>query len=225
MAMAEKTIFLILAAAVCAASAQFPAHHPHLHGGCDGTLTVDENGVAFTGQKGHAWRWKLEDIEELRLAPDRVTVLTYVDNQWLLGRDRRYTFLGKVPAAELYVLLRPSMEKRLVAEIATPINSPAWSIAVKHLGRVAGSQGTLAFGENAVVYTTASKDDSRTWLYSDIDTISTSGPFQLTITTFERERLQYGDRRGFNFQLKEPIAEAKYNQLWLQVERKNGRLP
>jgi hypothetical protein len=37
----------------------------------------------------------------------------------------------------------------------------------------------------------------------------------LTITTLEK---------GFNFQLKQPITEARYNQLWLQIEKKNGRI-
>jgi len=36
-------------------------------------------------------------------------------------------------------------------------------------------------------------------------------PFQLTITTLEKP---------FNFQLKQPITEARYNDLWLQIEKK-----
>ena len=112
-----------------------------------------------------------------------------------------------------------------MAEIAAPANRPVWSAAVKHLGRITGSEGTLAFGEDSVVYTTEAKDDSRTWRYADIDSVSSRGPFQLTISTFEKERSQYGDRREFNFVLKQAITEAKYNELWLRIERKNGRIP
>jgi hypothetical protein len=43
--------------------------------------------------------------------------------------------------------------------------------------------------------------------------VSSSGPFQLTITTFEKQ---------FDFQLKQPLSEARYNRLWLDIERKNG---
>jgi hypothetical protein len=225
MAIGKKTGCLILAGALYAAAAQFPVRHPHLHGGCGGTLTVDENGVAFAGPKGHAWKWRLEDIQELKLAPDSVTVLTYQDNKWRPGTDREYRFIGTVPARELYALLRPRMDQRLVAEIAEPVQDAAWSLPVKHIGRMAGSQGTLAFGEETIVYTTAARDDSRTWRYGDIDSIGSSGPFQLTITTFERNRAQYADRRGFNFVLKQPITEAKYNELWLRIEKKNGRIP
>ena len=66
------------------------------------------------------------------------------------------------------------------------------------------------------------KTASRTWRYSDIDNISSSGPFQLTITTFEREG--NGDRKAFNFALKERISEATYNAIWLQIQQKNGKL-
>jgi len=225
MALGEKTIGVLMAAALSASAAQFPVRHAHVRRGCDGTLTVDEKGVAFAGPKGHAWSWKLEEIEELRLAPDGVTLVSYRDNGLLLGRDRQFRFLGQTPAAELYRLLLPRMEKRLVAEFAEATQGAIWSMAVKHLLRIHGSEGTLAFGEDAVVYRTAVKDDSRTWRYSDLDTISSSGPFQFTIVTYERDRSQYGDRRGFNFVLKEPIKESTYNDLWLKVERKNGRVP
>jgi hypothetical protein len=47
----------------------------------------------------------------------------------------------------------------------------------------------------------------------------------LTITTFELAPAQYGGRKDFNFELQQPITEARYDELWLQVERKNGRIP
>jgi hypothetical protein len=46
----------------------------------------------------------------------------------------------------------------------------------------------------------------------------------LTITTFERARLHYGDRKGFNFELKEPLTEERYNHVWLDIEKKNGKI-
>jgi hypothetical protein len=93
------------------------------------------------------------------------------------------------------------------------------------LGTIRGSQGTLLFGPDAAVYSTDAKGESRTWRYTDIASISSSGPFQLTITSWERARSHYGDRKAFNFQLKEALNEARYNQLWLEIERKNGRVP
>ena len=50
------------------------------------------------------------------------------------------------------------------------------------------------------------------------ENISSSGPFELTIVTFERARLHYGDRKQLNFQLKEVLSEDRYNELWLKIK-------
>ena len=210
-----KTASCLVLAAALASAAQFPVRHEHLRKGCTGVMTVDENGVSFTGAKKHAWRWKYEDIQELRLAPESIYILTYKDSNLWLGEDREYNFTGKVPAEELYALLRDRMDQRFVAAVGQAIGLPTWSVSVKHLRPIIGSEGTLNFGAEAIVYSTPAKTESRTWRYSDIESVASSGPFQLTITTLEK---------GFNFQLKQPITEARYNQLWLQIEKKNGRI-
>jgi hypothetical protein len=178
-------------------------------------MTVDENGVSFTGAKKHAWSWKYEDIQQLRLAPESIYILTYQDSKLRLGEDREYNFTGSIPAGKLYTLLKDRMDQRFVAAVGQAIGLPTWSLPVKHLRPVIGSEGTLSFGADAIVYSTPARDESRTWRYSDIESIASSGPFQLSITTLEK---------GFNFQLKQPITEARYNDLWLQIEKKNGRI-
>ncbi|MBZ5725002.1 MAG: hypothetical protein LAP87_08400 [Acidobacteriia bacterium] len=220
-----KTAGCIILAGVWAAAAQFPVRHEHLRKGCAGVMTVDESGVSFAGER-HAWHWKYQDIQELKLAPSGIHLLTYEDSRLRPGADREYAFTGKIPAAELYTFLRERMDQRFVAETAEAAQvagAPLWQVPVKHRGR-RGSQGTLAFGADTIVYATARGRESRTWRYADIDNISSSGPFQLTITTFERAALHYQDRKEFNFALKEPITEARYNQIWLEIEKKNGRI-
>lgn len=214
MAFGKAASCIILAAALVSA-AQFTVRHEHLRKGCAGVMTVDENGASFTGAKKHAWRWKYEDIQELTLAPESIYILTYKDSKLRLGTDRGYTFTGKIPAEELYALLRERMDQRFVAALGEVSGPVSFSLPVKHLRPMVGSEGTLAFGADAIVYSTPAKAESRTWRYSDIESIASSGPFQLTITTLEK---------GFNFQLKQPITEARYNQLWLQIEKKNGRI-
>jgi hypothetical protein len=44
----------------------------------------------------------------------------------------------------------------------------------------------------------------------------------LTITTFERAKTHYGDLKGFNFELKRPLEEDRYNELWLSLNRSKG---
>ena len=214
MAFGKTASCLILAAALASAT-QFAVWHEHLRKGCAGVMTVDENGVSFIGARKHSWSWKYEDIQQLRLSPESIYILTYKDSKLRLGKDREYNFTGKIPAEELYALLKDRMDQRFVAAVGQGIGLPTWSLPVKHLRPITGSEGTLSFTADAIVYSTPAKTESRTWRYSDIESIASSGPFQLTITTLEK---------GFNFQLKQPITEARYNQLWLQIEKKNGRI-
>ncbi len=219
-----KAAASLIVAALWASAAQFPARHKHFNGSCTGTLTVDGEGVRYSSPKGHSWSWRYQDLEELRLGREEILIVTYQDDLIRLGADRTYRFEGEFPAVELSALLRRHMDQRLVAALSESPADAEWKIAVKRLGTFRGSQGQLAFGTGAVVYSTEASGQSRTWRYADIDSISSSGPFQLTITTFERARSHYGDRKGFNFQLKEPINEARYNSLWLEIERKNGKI-
>ena len=178
MAFGKTASCLILAGAMWAQGAQFTVRHEHLRGGCAGLMTVDENGVSFTGAKKHAWSWKYEDIQQLRLAPESIYILTYKDSKLRLGKDREYNFTGKIPAEELYALLKDRMDQRFVAAVGQGIGLPSWSVPVKHLRPIVGSEGTLAFGADAIVYSTPAKTESRTWRYSDIEIIGSSGPFQ-----------------------------------------------
>src|SRR5271157_1619471 len=143
MAFGKAASCLILAATLVSA-AQFTVRHEHLRGGCAGAMTVDENGVSFTGAKKHAWTWKYEDIQELTLAPGSIHILTYKDSKLRLGKDREYNFTGKIPAEELYALLRDRMDQRFVAAVGQALGLPTWSVPAKHLRPIVGSEGILS---------------------------------------------------------------------------------
>jgi hypothetical protein len=200
---------LILAAA--ARAAQFPVTYKK-H---SGSLTMDESGVSYTGVKSGPWSWKYQDIQRLTLAPDRITVLTYEDSRYLRGASRSYQFAGKIPALELYGLLKDRLDQRFIAALAQTSWPVEFSIPARHLLRGVSSQGTLSFGADAITWSTATNDDSRTWRYLDIVNISSSGLFDLTITTMEK---------GCHFQLKQPLTESQYNELWIEIEKKNRRI-
>jgi hypothetical protein len=231
----EKTswlTFLLLAAPALLAAADYPARHDHARKGCTGTLTIDARGVAYREQARkkkrkhpHDWTWDFQDIQQLELSPKRLRVLSYRDNKWKLGADREYTFeaLGAADFASAYALLKDQLDQRFVAELADAGVRPLWEIPVKHLGRINGSEGLLIFGESRIVYQTARKNEARTWRYEDIDNISSPGPFGLTLTTFERARSHYGNRKDFNFQLKAPLDERKYNDLWRRLHFRSNQ--
>ena len=211
MAIGKSAIGIVLA---CAAWAQeFPVRHDHLRKFCEGTLRIDENGIRYEGPKGHAWTWPYSDIQQLTLYPGEIRILSYKDaSNWKLGKDAVYTFQGKFPVEELRQQWSAKLDQRFVAAVAAPGVSGR-AFPAKELGLMKGTQGVLTFGEDAVVYDTTR--NARTWRYQDIQYLSNAGPFELTITTLEKQ---------FRFQLKKAIDESTYNQLWLEIEKKNGRI-
>ena len=206
----------VLSAGLAAAQEiKFEVRHDHLRKGCTGTMTVDAEGISFHGPKEHGWHWEYRDIQELKLAPDRIHLLSYWDNKRLLGADREFDFSGKIPN-ELYALWKGRLDRRFVAEIADPEVKAVWEVPVKHLGRIMGSEGMLEIGEDRIVYRTDRRDDSRSWRLSDIDNISSAGPLEFSIHTPEKT---------FRFQLKQVLSEDRYNDLWRKLNDTKGRQP
>ena len=195
-----------------------------------GTLVVGEKGIFFqeTAAKAkkhlRAWQWEYREVQQLKITPKSLTVLTYKDNKWKLGTDRGYQFdlLEDKTFEDAYNLLKTRLDQRLVSAIPERPAVLLWQVPAKHLLRFGGSEGVLEFGQAAIVYDSSNENDSRTWRYQDIENISTSGPFQLTVTTFERARTHYGDLKGFNFQLKERLEDDRYNDIWLRLNRSKG---
>ena len=208
---------------------RFEVRHDHLWKYGAGTLVITERGVSFqelTKKKKvkHAFELNYQDIQELKLAADKLTLVTYKDRKWLLGIDKEYKFT-LTPGqsfSETYALLKDRLDQRFVAAVADEQIQPLWEVPVKLLGRVTGSEGVLQVGPDRVVYKTTKKRESRTWRYGDIENISTSGPFQLSLTTYERAKTHYGNLKGFNFQLKQALDEKQFNLLWRRLNQTKG---
>ena len=197
-----------------------------------GRLTISSTGVSYqeitvngeAPKHPHAFKWNYQDIQQLQMAPRSLTVTTYKDNNWKLGADRSYRFdlLGAESFGSAYQFLKLRLDQRFVAEIADHISPVLWIMPVKHLHGFGGEQGVIQVGWNEIVYTPERKGESWTWRLEDIDNISSSGPFQLTIVTYERSRADYGSRKQFNFQLKRRLEETQYNDLWLRLNASHG---
>ncbi|MCS6951782.1 MAG: hypothetical protein RMK57_01765 [Bryobacterales bacterium] len=228
---AEKTTFLVLSI-VCAAAAEtieFSVRHDHAFRDRPGILRIRDDGMAYaeTAKKGksdHDWFWGWEDIQQLVVAEDELRVLTYRDSKWRLGADRAYTFRAANGQSfrDAYVFLRERLDQRLVAALADETVRPIWQLPVKLLGRLWGSEGFLLVGEDRIVYRTSKPGRSRTWRDADIANISSTGPFELTITTFERSRFHYGNWKAFHFQLRQPLDELRYRELWRRLHQGAG---
>jgi hypothetical protein len=222
-------ILLNLALAAAAQSFEFPVRHDHAFRDRPGTLRITSDGVAYTEAAGerpsaHRWTWAWTDIQQLYVSERRLSILTYQDSTWRLGVDREYAFEAAPGRnfAEVYRFLRQRLDQRLVAALADEDVRPLWQVPAKLLGRLWGSEGVLIVGPDRIVYKTARPGLSRTWRYQDIENLSSSGPFELTITTFERSKFHYGNRRAFNFQLKQALDETRYDELWRRLNVSHG---
>lgn len=232
----EKKACAAVVAALWLASALFAqtelryeARHHHWRKYGTGSLVVSERGVLFqeAGKKQkikHTLKLGYQDIQELKLSPNKMTIVTYKDRTWRLGMDQQYEF--SLPSGQsfngAYAFLKNRLDQRFVVALADPEFQPLWEMPVKLLGRIQGSEGILQAGSDRIVYKTDRWEQSRTWRYEDIENISTSGPYQLTLTTYERAKMHYGSLKGFNFQLKERLDERRFNLLWQRVNQSKG---
>ena len=214
-----------------AAEAQVSIHvrHAHLRKGGLGEIRISESGISFreVGKKQkHSREFPYDEIQQLWLGPTSFRILTYEDMAWKLGRDREYEFdeLPDGAAALILDAVRPHVdERRLVAAIPDPVTKPIWQANAKLLIGRGGPSGVLLVGDYSIVFSTEKEDASRTWHFGQIDNISSAGPFDLTITTFEQDRGRFAGHRDFCFQLKDALTEQRYNALWRRLNE--SRLP
>lgn len=180
-----------------------------------GTATFSEDGVRLERRGKEARAWDYGNIQELRLSPTEIRIRTYDDVRWQLGRDREYEFdrLSKEDTGKLYRFLISRLDQRFVAEIAEPIGAPEWSMPAKLLHRTGGFNGELKIGADRIVFEGAGEHSSRTWRITDIQNVSSAGPFELSLTSLGGET---------RFQLKRALPEDRYGGLWQRVMEANG---
>lgn len=205
MALGSKAL-IALCLTAAAYAAEYPARHDHWRRSCTGTLKVDDAGVSFTSPK-HSFAWKYEDIQQLDISPKHLRVRTYKDNLWKAGIDETNEFLGSFESAE------PLLKGRVLNRIPDPSVDTTWTVPVKLMARIRGSEGDLLIGTKQIVYRTKSPENSRTWEFDDIENISTSHRYELTLTTLDRD---------YCFQLKQPLAQDRYDALWLRLQQHKG---
>ena len=196
-----------------------------------GVLTIGETGVRYAetareGKRHAAERFDLDyrDIQELWVSPDKLVLTTYQDRKWRLGADRQFTFLLAKGATfeSACQMLGAKLDRRFVAAVASAPGNVQWELPVKLLGTIQGSEGLLQVSRDSIVYKTERPRQSRTWRFQDIENVSTSDPYQLTITTYERAPSHYGSRKGFNFQAKQPLDEKRFDALWRRINQDRG---
>lgn len=233
-------IALVLSTTAWSHDLQFEVRHERALKDHPGRLTLDERGVRYqqilTGKqqakvakgkkppKLESARWEYQDIQQLWISPEKLVIVTYKDRKWFLGVDKEFEFfLPKGKSFEAaYAILKDKLDRRFVAAVADSQPGTLWELPVKLLGRIQGSDGVLQVGPDSIVYKTDRPRQSRTWRYQDIENVSTSDRYQLTLTTYERAKTHYGSMKGFNFQLKQPMDEKGFELLWKRLNQDKG---
>lgn len=170
-----------------------------------GTLTFTDAGVQY-GERS----WNYGEIQRIELSPTEIRLRTYEDVRWQLGRDREYVFKGLAvgETAKLYPFLSARLDGRFIARLSEPVSPIQWDVPAKMLHRTGGYNGVLKIGGDRIAFEGAGEHGSRTWRYTDLESVSSSGPYELSFTSLDGET---------RFQLKEALAEDRYNDLWRRV--------
>ncbi len=214
--------FLIFGSLAAAETQSVEVRHRHLHGGADGTLSISADSVAFVekSKKGKdRVELKFADIQQLALSSESLRILTYQDRKWQLGRDREFDF-DRFPAGfadRVRPVLEHELGRRFVAEMDDANLAPVWEVRVKLRHGLGGSEGVLAIAADRIVYRSKTAGESRNWRFEDIDTITSGGPYDLSVTTIERSGWRHAGPAEFRFQLKEELKESRYNELWRRL--------
>jgi len=212
---------MLVVSTLQAQEVRFPVLHDRLLRDRIGELVFGETGIEYRAEKEkYARTWKYEDIQQLGLlSPREITILTYEDSRWKLGKDLFYRFTitsGEITPA-LWTRLQAKLKRPVVSALVPPDIVSKFTIPVKHLLGFRGTQGTLEIGDEYVIYRTDVPKDSRIWRYQDISSVGTTGPYQLRLTSMDRADGEFGGERNFVFSLKERLAPEAYDFIWWKI--------
>jgi hypothetical protein len=182
-----------------------------------GSLAIDDKGVEFRSGGGHDQRWGFAEIHTAFIAPHRLSLETYVNRSLRRPGEQRYEF-------DLTEAVPAPVAAALAAGIARPVQnadpdsnaSAIASISVHHRTLTGGTNGVLRFRDGGIDYVTTSRDDSRSWRWEDLQTLSDPDPYHLFL---------FGYRDTYTFDLKAPLARDLINHATDEIYAHNESVP
>jgi len=174
-------------------------------GGTSGTLLIEAATVDFRPTKGASRQWPITEIKTMDLRPRRLFLTGYERRGGLRLGTRSYRFdLGQTMPA--------SVTTDLAARVGKPTRNrnpetkaPAFGMMpAHHRTPRGGSNGTLRFRDDGVDYLTQRANDSRSWRWADIQTLSNLDPYHLVVS---------GYLETYSFDLKQPLPRELYDRL------------
>lgn len=170
-----------------------------------GTLSLKADGVEFRSAR-LSRRWEYVDIHTFDLWQRKLILLTYENRHRYEPGERPFRFRLSEP-------MPPEVAAQFSDRVGKPVRNGAPTttaeapseIPAHHRTWSGGSNGTLRLKDTGVDYVTEDHHDSRTWRWSDIQTIANPNPYELRIT---------GYREIVEFDLKQPISREVFGAMW-----------
>jgi hypothetical protein len=170
-----------------------------------GTLVIDNDGIEFQSTKLKQ-RWAFVEIHTFDLDSHDLALWTYQKRQWHEPGERpfRFTLSEPVPL-DVAALLSERVEKPV--RNGVPLSEPQVSVEIPARRRTwfGGSNGTLRLNDGGIDYVTEERRDSRSWRWSDIQTIANPNPYELRVTAY---------REIVEFDLKRALPRAQFERMW-----------
>ena len=185
---------------------QSPARLCHLITKTRGTLVIDDRGVEFRPQKGLPLRWPYVEIQSFNLTARHLELETYQDRSRHFPGDREFHF-------DLENGVPPAVAEEFARRVQKPVENgrpnpaaPALaSLPARHRTFGGGTNGVLRFRKGGIDYVAAGGRGSRSWRWSDIETLAHPDPYHFSVQ---------GYRETFDFELKQPMSRKLFDRLW-----------
>jgi len=199
---------LLLLSAVGAQAAdsfEFAVFRDHVPRKESGRLLISETGVSFrSAHQKTTIDIPLLNVFQADVSNQKVIrIETYdITKKTLLGRHV-YVFRlqSGVHDETLARFLAKSLQRPVIGAFGSALQ-PEVAIRAYHRHRFGGCHGTIRIDSDAIRFASDRPEDSRTWLYRDLETLGTMNPFHFRVSTLAET---------FNFDLKERLPEGAYD--------------
>ena len=185
---------------------QTPAQwHRLLKKAVRGTLLLDDEGVEFRSAKS-SQRWAYVEIYSFNLSAKELTLTGYQNRPWHEPGEVTFHFTWSEPMpAEIAALFADRVQKPVRNGIPFPSVAAVSEIPAHHRMWSGGSNGTLRLKDSGIDYVTENGRDSRTWPWTDIQTIANPNPYEFRVAGF---------REVVEFDLKQPMPRHLFELMW-----------
>jgi hypothetical protein len=179
-----------------------------------GQLRISGTEIEYRSTNGKtSLRLPFIDVHEMDVSdPSVIRVESYEMLKRKFSGRQEYVFRLRSPRAaeendRLVKFLSEHTQRPVLGNQAFS-SEPEFEIPAYHRHVLSGCNGTLQITPEGIRFLGSKEDHSRTWKYSEIETIGSSDPFSFRVTTLAET---------FTFDLKNRLPEEAYNLVWQRV--------